>query len=504
MCTRPEASLSSQTQPRAGHGAGATVARNTAFLVIAQVLGMPLSLLLNAIMARKLGPTDFGNIYLAGTLVAFGFLVVEWGQSGTLPAMIARDHRRAGALLGSGLAWRLTAGVLVYGVLALVARLLGYGTELQAAVALVAVARVVGTTTAAYLDAGRGFENSSITAASQVRYNVLCAAIVIPTLLFGGRMLSVLVALIFADAINLIFVLRSARVLNFGKLSVRQFELRDQLAQGATFMFLGLALRLQPNVDAILLSKLGTASVIGWHAAAQKLVGLLVFPVSAIASALYPTLCRLHAESSEAFREMLNGTLRTSSMIVVPVVLGCALYADLGILIFSKELFKPAADNLRILSLFILLLYFSMILGSALAASGKQKSWTVTQFACVFVSAIADPFLIPWFQTRTGNGGLGVCVSTVLSELLMVAVGFWLAPRGLIDRRLLLSSGAALLAGAGMAIVSLLLTHVGVNPFISAPFSVLTYGICLWFLGELDRERIAMLKTLVSRPRPAG
>jgi len=296
---------------------------------------------------------------------------------------------------------------------------------------------------------------------------------------------------------------RGARSIGMGKLEFSRTELKSQLSTGVTFMMLGLALALQPNVDAILLSKLGTAAAIGWHAAARKLVGLLVFPVTAIASALYPTLCRLHAEDAEGFRRMVNTTLRTSILLVVPVALGCALYADIGIQIFSKEQFEPAIDNLRVLSLFIFLLYFTMILGSTLAAAGKQRAWTITQFACVFVSAIVDPLLIPWFQRTAGNGGLGVCWSAVLSEVLMITVGFWLAPRGLIDRPLLRGCGAAALAGGAMTAVSLLLSRAHLNEFIAAPIAVLAYGLGLWLLGELDRERLEILRTIVSKRRAA-
>ena len=481
------------------HEAKATVARNTAVLVAAQVLGMPLTLVLNAVMARKLGPEEFGNIYLAGTLVAFGFLAVEWGQSGTLPAMIARDRTRAGALLGGGLAWRLGSSVVVYGILAAIAALFGYGSHLQATLVLVVVARIVGTLSAAYLDTARGFENTTISATSQVRYNILCVLLVLPSLLLGGRLLAVLVALIAADFINILFILRASRVLNIGKLSISRPEFKSQMHEGSAFMLLGLALTLQPNVDAVLLSKLGTVAAIGWHAAARKLVGVLVFPAGAISSALYPTLCRLQAESAESFRKMVNTTMRTSVLLVVPVALGTALYAELGIQIFSTSLFSPAIDNLRIMAIFIFFLYFTMLLGPTLAAQGKQKAWTITQFGCVLVSAIADPLLIPWFQRRVGNGGLGVCVAAGISEALMVTVGFWLAPRGLIDRPLLRGLGAALLAGAGMATVALLLAHLKVNPFLSAPLSVLAYGLCLWALGELDRERLYMIRGILTR-----
>ncbi|MET0790893.1 MAG: oligosaccharide flippase family protein, partial [Polyangiaceae bacterium] len=250
MSATPEASGPAEGAPIV-QDANTTVARNTTFLVVAQVIGMPLSLLVNGIMGRRLGAAEFGDIYLAGTLVSFGFLAVDWGQAATLPSMIARDRSRAGVLLGSGLVWRACSAVAVYGIIAVAGMLLGYSTRLQIALALVSVSRLFGTATAAYLDSARGFENSSLTAASQVRYNVLCAVLFIPVVLLGGRMLSVLSVLIIAEIVNAIFVVRGSRSLGIGKLRFSRTELKSQLSMGVTFMMLGLALALQPIVDAL-------------------------------------------------------------------------------------------------------------------------------------------------------------------------------------------------------------------------------------------------------------
>ena len=75
-------------------------------LVLAQLTGTPLSMLINAVMSRYLGPEDFGVLYLAWTFVTFAALGAEWGQASALPSMVAKDRSRAGELLGSGLVWR--------------------------------------------------------------------------------------------------------------------------------------------------------------------------------------------------------------------------------------------------------------------------------------------------------------------------------------------------------------------------------------------------------------
>src|SRR5215475_6237157 len=102
------------------------VVRNTLLLVAGQVLGMPLSIVVNAIMARYLGPEDFGYMYLASTFAAFGFLAVIWGQAGTLPAMLAKDPTRVGTYMGTALAWRFATSFVVYAFMAGGCWLLGY------------------------------------------------------------------------------------------------------------------------------------------------------------------------------------------------------------------------------------------------------------------------------------------------------------------------------------------------------------------------------------------
>src|SRR5262252_6825148 len=107
------------------------VFRNTAWLVAGQVLAAPLSVLVNAVIGRKLGAADLGYIYLATTLASFGFLLVDFGQSTALPALIAQERSRAGELLGAALSWRALVALLVSAALIGGSILFGHEREQQ-------------------------------------------------------------------------------------------------------------------------------------------------------------------------------------------------------------------------------------------------------------------------------------------------------------------------------------------------------------------------------------
>lgn len=473
------------------------VVKNTLYLTVSQALTVPLSIFVNAMSARYLGAEAFGYVYLANTLCAFGFLAVSWGHEGVLPAEVARDHGLAGVMLGSSLAWRAVLSVIVYAVLALASVVLGYGSEFQWALGLTCLCFALTSLLGACKDTIRGLERTDIPAYAQVGQQLLVVFLIVPVLLLGGKLNHTIAAQAVIAAIVLAFVWRTLRPAGIGAVSVRKDVVKSLFTGGTPFVVFSIAMVLQPNIDAVILSKHAPTDVMGWYAIARRLVGLLVFPAGALIGALYPTLSRLFTEDLDAYKQTASGALRAVSLLVVPVALGCALFPDIGAVIFGRQAFGRADDDLRILAIFLFLLYFSMPLGTAVLASGKRKAWSVVQSLCVAVSAILDPLLVPWFQRRTSNGALGLCTATVVSEAIVVGCGIALAPRGVFDRRLVRSILLAVVAGGAMAATARLARPL--TSFVAAPISVLVYGAALLVTGAIEKEQADELKTYLGR-----
>jgi O-antigen/teichoic acid export membrane protein len=245
------------------------------------------------------------------------------------------------------------------------------------------------------------------------------------------------------------------------------------------------------------LSKLAPSEVVGWHAASQKLIGLLVFPAGALIAALYPVLCRLFAQDHAAYVETAGSVIRASLMFVVPAAFGCGLFPEIGVMILGKEGYGPVADNLRFLSVFVFLVYFSMPVGSVLLAGGRARVWSLVQGICVVSSLVLNPLLIPWFQDKTGNGGLGVCVSTTVSEALMVGIGVWLLPSGTLGMKALKALLSALAAGAAMSLVAWLMS--GLHVLLAVPFALVAFVLVAWATGGFAKNQIDLVRDVVRR-----
>ena len=474
-----------------------TIVKNTLLLGVAQAASLPISILLSAITARFLGPEALGSMYLGSTFNSFGALVVDWGQGGALPAMVATDRSSAGRLLGTSLVWRCAWSLAVGVVLALVCQLFGYSSDVKIAIALMFVGYTLSAFTNAYQLITLGFERADISAYRQVLEPMLSLVIVAPILLLGGQLAIVLWGHALGVAILLAYVWRASKSTPLQQLSFDRASLRALLQRGTPFVFLTFAAILQPNIDAIFLSKLAPEEVVGWLAAARKLVGVLIFPSAALIGAAYPTLCRLYAEDTSAFQRTTSAALRATTLLAVPVALCCALFPEIGVTIYSRKSFVPAEDDLRILAIFLFLVYFSMPLGTALQAAGKSRKWAAVQALCVVVSVVLDPILIPYFQRRTGNGGMGVCVSAVVSETIVVLLAVQLAPRGIFERRFWRSLLLAGVSGLAMAAVARALSFL--SPFLVAPCALATYVLVLWLTGGLEPAHIEALRSAVTR-----
>jgi O-antigen/teichoic acid export membrane protein len=331
------------------------VLRNTLFLLAAQAITTPLAILIHAAMGRYLGPAEFGLQYIATEFCGLGLILVEWGQAATVPALVARDRPGAARYLGSALIWRAGSWILVCAAMLSIAALFGYGRNLLITLFLVAALLFLQGVVQVCLHAVRGLERTDITAYASVAQQLLTVGVVVTVLVIGGRLWAVLGAQMGVAAVALIVVWRALRPLGIGVPTVRIATVRQLLVDGWPMLFFALAMVLQSAVDAAFLSRMTPPEVPGWHAAARRLTGVLATPAAALVAALYPTLSRLAVEDPAEFQTTTAKALRTSLLVAVPAMLGCALYPDIGIGMFSRGSFGPAENNLRVQAPLLLL-----------------------------------------------------------------------------------------------------------------------------------------------------
>jgi O-antigen/teichoic acid export membrane protein len=256
---------------------------------------------------------------------------------------------------------------------------------------------------------------------------------------------------------------------------------------------------LQPNIDAYFLAKLAPSVVVGWYAVAQRLIGFLLIPATALVGSLYATLCRLHATDFSAYGRLVRESIEMVALVVIPVAVGCGLYPEIGVVIFGRDVYQPAEDTLRLFSVYLLLVYFSMPIASALTAAGRQRVWTAVQLLCVANSLLLDPLLIRHFQRTTGNGATGLPVAAAISESLMVIAGLALLPKGVLQRSMWKPIGRIMAAGCVMLMVAFGLRQLTTLAFVAAPLAGAAYLLALYWSGAIKPEQLLAVRGFLQR-----
>jgi O-antigen/teichoic acid export membrane protein len=503
----PPASAVAEDGVPAGIGApngrsSATIARNAFYLVVGQAATTVLAIVLSAALGRSLGATEFGIYYLITTMSTFAYVFVEWGQPLFVIRQAAREPLRSGQLLGTALALRALFALLVTIPAGLVAWALGYGPRTTGLAVFLILASLPLFLAQGYGMVFRARDRMGRDAAVSVSNKAITLGIALPALALGAGIPGVIVAQAVAGFAALGLAVRLHERLGTPPLQVSSRAARELLAAGAPILAMTAATSAQPYLDAIILSKLAPASVVGWFGAARNILGTLLAPAAILGAAAYPALARASADMA-ALRHEVRSALRPLLWLGALAGTGTYLFAKTAIgLIYGARGFGPAATILEVFAPGLFLLFIDILFGNIIYASGRGTGFAAAKVVSVVVGTALDFVLIRWFQERYGNGGIGVVVAFALSEFVVFAGAIMVLRRGTLDPVMALDVARALGAAGSTVLLFRLLPPV--PPWIGIPLCIVAFAAASLALGLMGRRDLAVLRTLLRRRTDEG
>jgi O-antigen/teichoic acid export membrane protein len=488
--------------PAVVKASGAAIARSAFHLLLGQVATTALAIFFSAALGRRLGAADFGVFYLVTTSSTFAFVVVEWGQAQYVVREAARFPGKAGALLGSTLALRALATVPVSVAAVLMGWLLGYDGRTMGLLALMMVATLPFFLSQAYANLFRSRERMDLDALVSVVFKAASLGLALLALALGGGVAEVIAAQGLAGLVALGLAVWRSRGLGLPRTVVVRETCRELLAGGVAILAINLAVSVQPYLDAILVSKLLPREPVGWYGAARMIMGTLVAPATILGAAAYPRLSRAAGHAAE-FRAELRLALRPLLGLGALGAVGTYLFADVAVgLIYGHRGFGPAADILRVFSAALFLVCIDVLFMNAVMAVGRSKALAAAKAINVVVCTGLGLLLIPLFQRRAGNGGMGLVAAFGLSEGIMFAASVWLLPRGTLGLGFLVEIGRAVAAAAVTLGVFALLPPL--SPLLGIPLCILVFAAAAAAIGLVRREELRALSAMARRRAGLG
>jgi O-antigen/teichoic acid export membrane protein len=395
-----------------------SLARDTGHYATGQGLRLMLQAAYFVLLARSLGPAQYGAfvavVALAATLSPFAGL----GTSNLFIRNVRSGKRDPGLCWGNGLLAAASSGVGLTGIVLLINHffhLQKLSIVLWICISDLLLVRITELAAFGFGAIDRAKENMLQTVfASLLR---LLSIMFLSVFLHPVTLAWWVGMYVVASVIGALYSFQRAHML-WGKPRVNIASFREDISEGLYFSLGTAASTIYNDIDKVMLGKVSFAAA-GLYAAAYRIVDVSMTPVRSLASAAYPHFFKLGTEgirstSAFAYTQMRRATLYTAILVpalwfvapLLPLILG-PRYAD-------------TAVALRWLALIPFFRGLHTFLADSLSGAGFQRMRSVVQVSIAIVNIVLNLLVLPKY------GWLGATWTSLASDGLLVAF-LWLA-----------------------------------------------------------------------------
>jgi O-antigen/teichoic acid export membrane protein len=386
--------------------------------------GYGLRLLIQAgyfiVIARCLGPGQYGGFVAATALAGLISPFVDWGSGNLMIKNVARNKALFAECWGNGLMVTLVSGI-VLGVVVLFTSIVLLPRSIPLfAILCISVSDLVFVK---FLDmAAYAFQSLemlshnahlNVLVSSTRLIGIVALAIVLPHPTIRDWSAVYLAGSAVAAAIAVVWV-----NIRLGRPKLALGRIRGESFEGLMFSISLSAFSIYTDIDKTMLARLGSLEATGIYTAAYRLIDVAFIPVKALLNAAYPGFFRNGVDG-------IRGTLRYSRRLMLRI-LPYSVFAFAALLIGASLVprilgpdYAKVTEALRWLSLLPLLKTVHFFAADALTGAGYQGVRITAQIGIAIFNVLFNLWIIPAYGWR------GAAWSSLASDGLL-AVVLWI------------------------------------------------------------------------------
>jgi O-antigen/teichoic acid export membrane protein len=435
--------------------------RNITALTGGQVLTWSMTLVWTFVVPRALGPSGMGVIVSAWSVTGILGVVLGLGTRNYLTREMVVDPDASPGLIGTAIVLRVLLAPLFFVAVLVYAQFAHYGSEGNLVLYLASAATVL-TLLAEPMQAGfQALERMEYLAYSDVINKSAQGLLGVGLVLLGFRAVGITACWMVVSGVVIfldVLWLRPHVAVSFRTTGRRMVQMtKESLAYWAFGLFFMVYLW----IDSVMLSLMTKSEVVGWYGVPTKLFQTLLFVPVIISTAWLPRLVAAFTDGPEHLRRKARAPLEMVLALSLPVAGATVVGARPVIHLLYGGAYAEAIPVMVILGLCIPPMYMNIMLSQVLVAAKRQVVWTWVMAGATLVNPLLNVVLIRATQHRYGNGAIGAAISLVVTEVLIVAVGFVIVGRGAFERRSVLRCVRVAAASAGMCAAGWLTRPLG-------------------------------------------
>jgi O-antigen/teichoic acid export membrane protein len=488
----PNHDASPDALPAPTTGLGSRALRNTVLILGARVVSRLIALVTVFATASRLGDARFGNFNTVVTVTALvspvfldlGFNILYQREGARRPSEIER-------YLQNLLSARLLLAVIALPVLAGLLYFLKLSDLLIPGYLLMV------------LTSYSNLLRYTLYALQRLGYEAI--AIVLESLLLLGLTLVgyfthqgvtyflwAYVAMYAFDCVFFAVLLRSLRIARFRW----RFEadlLRQWFWMGLPFAVTFVLTTLYWKLDVPLLKVFRSSAEVGWYSLAYKPFEALLFVPITMLGVVLPVLAVYQRNSLDRLRTAVSMFFKALLMLGWPLSVGVVVLARPLAGLWSG-FYPQSIPALQILALAYVFAFVNNAFIGALTVIDRQATYARAAGISLLVNLVLNLILIPPF------GYIAASWTTVATEVVLVAAGWWLTARHLGNLHLVAASWRPILAGVVMGAVIYPLRNVeGGAVGLVVLLGIAVYAAAGVLLRAMTREEIQFLRAALRR-----
>ena len=387
------------------------VLKNATWIIACKIVQSLLGLVVTMLSARYLGPSGYGLINYASSIVAFVAPVMQLGLNGILVQEIVNDPEKEGETLGTALAMTFVSSFFcILGVLAFVSIANHHEPTTIIVCALYSVLLIFQALEMIQYWFQAKLKSKYTSIVMLIAY-VAMSVYKIVLLATGSdiywfALSNALDYMIIAFSLLVIYKKIGER-----KLSFSWQKARSMFAKSKHYIFSNLMITIFAQTDRIMIKLMMDDASVGYYSAAVACAGMTGFVFSAIIDSARPSIFESKKVNEQAFEKNMS---RLYCVIIYFSLLQCVaitLFSPLIVNILYGSEYGPTIDALRLIVWYTTFAYLGAVRNIWILAENKQKYLWILNLSGAVVNIILNAIFIPVW------GIMGAAFASLITQI---------------------------------------------------------------------------------------
>lgn len=425
-----------------------STAANALWIIACRIVQALLGLAVSMLSARYLGPSNYGLISYAASVVAFVLPIMQLGFRSTLVQEIVNDPEKEGEIMGTALFFNaLSSFACIIGVISFV--YIANPGEINTVVvcALYCVSLLFQALEMIQYWFQAKLISRYMAVVSLIAYVAVSAykifLLIAQKSVYWFAISQTIDYLIISVSLMVLY-----RKLGVQKLSVSLRRGIEMLKKSRYFIVSSLMVTVFAQTDKIMLKSMLDESAVGIYTAAITCAGMTSFVFSAIIDSFRPSVFENKKSSEETYEKNLIGCYSVIIYLSLIQSVVLTLLAPIAIFVLYGPDYSASSDVLRLVVWYTTFSYLGPVRNIWILAENKQKYLWIINLSGAVVNVILNLIMIPIM------GVMGAAIASLVTQVFTnVIIGYIIKPIRYNNRLMFKSLNPKIMLGYSLTVL---------------------------------------------------